>query len=149
MTIRQFDIRLIPEFSRAAKDLPIIKRHENVEFIAELCGIQGSRACHSSTVEGWCLAVYSQLSKARYRAWQYAALIAQRDCQTLSRIFLCDTQRRFKFVRPCFCFRFISCVLPARMVFSWLVRALLVVIQCLIPVLLRFPYHFVGRYSIQ
>lgn len=59
MTSKQSDIRLIPEFSVAATNLPIVEGLENVELICELCDLwEGTkgwyRPCQVSSGNCYC-----------------------------------------------------------------------------------------------
>ena len=57
-----FDIRLIPEVSGAATDMPIVDWVENVEFVSELCAIKNIEHVLPLRLRGGALAIYRQLS---------------------------------------------------------------------------------------
>ena len=57
-----FDIQLIPEFSGAATDMPIVKWVENVELVCELCAMKNVKHVLPLSLRGGALAIYRQLS---------------------------------------------------------------------------------------
>ena len=57
-----FDIRLIPEFSGAVTDMPIVEWVENVELVCELCAIKNVECVLPLRSRGGALAIYRQLS---------------------------------------------------------------------------------------
>ena len=57
-----FDVRLIPEFSGAATDMPIVRRVENVELVCELCAVKNVERVLPLRLRGGPLAIYRQLS---------------------------------------------------------------------------------------
>ena len=59
---KMFDVRLIPEFSGAATDMPIVQWVENVELVCELCTMKNVEHIQPLRLRGGALAVYRQLS---------------------------------------------------------------------------------------
>lgn len=57
-----FDVRLIPEFSGAPTDMPIVEWIENVELVCELCAMDKIERILPLRLRGGALAVYRQLS---------------------------------------------------------------------------------------
>ena len=57
-----FDVRLIPEFSGAANDMPIVEWIENVELVCELCTMKNIERVLPLRLWGGALAIYRQLS---------------------------------------------------------------------------------------
>ena len=57
-----FDVRLIPEFSGAATDMPIVEWIENVELVCELCNMKNVERVLPLRLQGGALAIYRQLS---------------------------------------------------------------------------------------
>ena len=60
---RGFDILLIPKFSGAMTDLPIVEWIENVELVCELCEIKRVERVLSLQLIAGALTVYGQLMK--------------------------------------------------------------------------------------
>ena len=63
MADRLFDVRLIPEYSGAATDLPIVEWLEQVELMCELCNMDRVECVVPLRLRGGAMAVYRQLSK--------------------------------------------------------------------------------------
>ena len=57
-----FDVRLIPEFSGAATDMPIVEWVENIELVCELCAVKNVERVLPLRLRGGALAIYRQLS---------------------------------------------------------------------------------------
>ena len=57
-----FDVRLIPEFSGAATDMPIVEWVENVELVCELCTMKNVEHVLPLRLRGGALAIYRQLN---------------------------------------------------------------------------------------
>ena len=57
-----FDIRLIPEFSGAATDMPIVEWVENVELVCKLCAMKNVQRILPLRLRGGDLTIYRQLS---------------------------------------------------------------------------------------
>ena len=57
-----FDVRLIPEFSGAATDMPIVEWVENVELVCELFAMKNVECVLPLRLQGGAFAVYRQLS---------------------------------------------------------------------------------------
>ena len=57
-----FDIRLIPGFSGAVTDMPIVEWVENVELVCELCAMKNVERVLPLRLRGGALAIYRQLS---------------------------------------------------------------------------------------
>ena len=57
-----FEVRLIPEFSGAATDIPIVEWVENVELVCELCAMKNVKHVLPFRLWGGVLAIYRQLS---------------------------------------------------------------------------------------
>ena len=66
MASRQFDIRLIPEFSSAATDIPIMEWLEDLELICELCKITKVEQVLPLRLKGTTRETYQQLSKEQW-----------------------------------------------------------------------------------
>ena len=56
-----FDVRLIPEFSGAATDMPIVKWVENVELVCELCTMKNVESVMPLRLLGGALAIQATL----------------------------------------------------------------------------------------
>ena len=65
MTGKAFDIRLIPKFSGAATDMPVVEWIENVELVCELCAMDRVEYVLTLHPRGGALAVYRQMSQKR------------------------------------------------------------------------------------
>ena len=65
MTDKAFDVRLIPEFSGAATDMPIVEWIKNVELVCELCAMNKVERVLPLRLRGGALAMYRQLSEER------------------------------------------------------------------------------------
>ena len=63
MASRQFDVRLIPDFSGAATDMPILKWLEDPELTCELCEISKIEWVLPLRLKGAARETYRQLSK--------------------------------------------------------------------------------------
>ena len=63
MTSKAFDIRLIPEFSGAVTDMPVVGWLEHVEKVCELCAMDRVEHVLRLQLRGGALAVYQQLSQ--------------------------------------------------------------------------------------
>ena len=63
MASRQFDIRLIPEFSGAATDVPIVEWLEDLELTCDLCEITKIERVLPLRLKGAAREAYRQLSK--------------------------------------------------------------------------------------
>ena len=63
MASRQFDVRLIPEFSGAATDMPILEWLEDLELTCELCEISKIERVLPLRLKGAAWETYRQLSK--------------------------------------------------------------------------------------
>ena len=63
MASRQFDVRLIPEFSGAATDTPILEWLEDLELTCELCEISKIERVLPLRLKGVARETYLQLSK--------------------------------------------------------------------------------------
>ena len=63
MASRQFDVRLIPEFSGAATDTPILEWLEDLELTCEVCEISKIERVLSLRLKGAARETYRQLSK--------------------------------------------------------------------------------------
>ena len=63
MASRQFDDRLIPEFSGAATDTPILEWLEDLELTCELCEISKIERVLPLRIKGAARETYRQLSK--------------------------------------------------------------------------------------
>ena len=59
---KMFDVWLIPEFSGAATDMPIVEWVENVELVCELCAMKNVQRVLPLRLWGGALAIYRQLS---------------------------------------------------------------------------------------
>ena len=59
---KMFDIQLIPEFSGAATNMPIVEWVENVELVCELCAMKNDERVLPLRLQGGALAIYKQLS---------------------------------------------------------------------------------------
>ena len=57
-----FDIRLIPEFSGASTDMPIVEWIENGELVCELCAMKNVEHVLPLRLRGGALAIHRQLS---------------------------------------------------------------------------------------
>ena len=57
-----FDVRLIPEFSGAVTDMPIVEWVENVELVCKLCAMKNVECVLPLRLRGGALAIYRQLS---------------------------------------------------------------------------------------
>ena len=57
-----FDVRLIPEFSGTATDMPIVEWVKNVELVCELCATKSVERILPLRLRGGALAIYRQLS---------------------------------------------------------------------------------------
>ena len=57
-----FDVRLIPEFSGAATDMPIVEWIENVELVCELCAMKNVECVLLLRLRGVAFAIYRLLS---------------------------------------------------------------------------------------
>ena len=62
---KTFDVRLIPEFTGAATDMPIVGWVENVELLCELCTMKNVECVLPLRLWGGALAIYRQLSAAQ------------------------------------------------------------------------------------
>ena len=62
MECKMFDVWLIPEFSRAATDMPIVKWVKNVELVCELGAMKNVERVLPLRLRGGALAIYRQLS---------------------------------------------------------------------------------------
>ena len=62
MESKIFDVWLIPEFSGAATDMPIVELVENVELVCELCAMKNVKRVLPLRLRGGALAIYRQLS---------------------------------------------------------------------------------------
>lgn len=87
-----------------------------------------------------------RLHKSRHIFYQFAVLIVLCNCCVLPRISVHVTQYHFEFIHPCLSFQCLTCVHSVCVVFQCgsLIRALLILIQWLIPVLIIFPSFFIG-----
>ena len=63
MTGKAFDIRLIPEFSGAVTDMPVVEWLEHVEMVWELCAMDRVEHVLPLRLRGGALTVYRQLSQ--------------------------------------------------------------------------------------
>ena len=59
---QMFVVRLIPEFSGAATDMPIVEWVENVELVCELCAMKNVKRVLPLRLRRGALAIYRQLS---------------------------------------------------------------------------------------
>ena len=66
MASRQFDIQLIPEFSDAATDTPIMEWLEDLELTCELCDITKVERVLPLQLKGAAQETYRQLSKEQW-----------------------------------------------------------------------------------
>ena len=62
MEDNMFDARLIPEFSCAVTDMPIVEWVENVELLCELCAMKNVERVLPLRLRGGALAIYKQLN---------------------------------------------------------------------------------------
>ena len=62
MEDKMYDIRLIPEFSGATTDMPIVERIKNMELVYELCTMKNVEHILPLRFQGGALAIYRQLS---------------------------------------------------------------------------------------
>ena len=58
---KMFDVWLIPEFSGAATDMPIVEWVENVELMCELCAMKNVKRVLPLILREGALAIYMQL----------------------------------------------------------------------------------------
>ena len=63
MTGKVFNIWLIPEFSGAVMDMPVVEWLEHVEMVCELCAMDRVEHVLPLQLQGCALAVYRQLSQ--------------------------------------------------------------------------------------
>ena len=59
---KTFDVRLVPEFIRAAIDMPIVEWIENVELVCELCTMKNVERVLPLRLRRGALAIYRQIS---------------------------------------------------------------------------------------
>ena len=59
---KMFDVRLIPEFSGAVTDVPIVEWVKNVELVCELCTMNNVKHVLPLRLRGGALPIYRQLS---------------------------------------------------------------------------------------
>ena len=62
---KMFDVQLIPKFSGAATDMPIVEWVENVELVCELCAMKNVKRILPLRLRGGALVIYRQLSAER------------------------------------------------------------------------------------